>query len=178
MSHSDKYIFLDRDGTIIHDVNYLKNISDIRFFDGTFRALKKFIDYDYKLVLITNQSGIGRGMFTRDQFHKVNNAIINQLKSVGITIERTLYCPHLPTDHCECRKPATGLFDQFTGDNDVNVNESWMIGDKETDVQFGLRCNLSTIYINANLESNLESNYKNTVSCISGTIDIICDDKN
>ena len=53
-----------------------------------------------------------------------------------------------------------------------------MIGDKETDVQFGLRCNHSTIYINANLESNLESNYKNTVSCISGTIDIICDDKN
>ena len=105
-----KYIFIDRDGTIIEDANYLDSIDEVFFIDNVINVLRSLIKRNYNIVIVTNQSGIGRGYFSTEQFEKINNHIIKILKSNDVTIVDTLVCPHKPDDNCYCRKPRNGLF--------------------------------------------------------------------
>ncbi len=136
----NKAIFLDRDGTINVEKNYLYKIEDFEFLPGVVEALKKLQGAGYLLIIITNQSGIGRGYYTEKDFKKLNDWMVSTLKEQGVIITDVYFCPHLPDaklnkyrKDCECRKPKLGLFFQAVKDHDLDLNQCYAIGDKMRD---------------------------------------------
>ena len=101
----NKAIFLDRDGVINYDHGYVYKISDFRLIEGVVDALKFFQLKKYLLIIVTNQSGIGRGYFTEQEFQEINSHMLSILKNDSININGVYYCPHHPNDNCKCRKP-------------------------------------------------------------------------
>lgn len=129
-----KAIFLDRDGVINIEKNYLHKIEDFEFVDGIFEALSLFQKFGYKLFIITNQSGIGRGYYTLDDFDKLTSWMIKEFEKEGIIISQVECCPHSPNDNCLCRKPKIGMIDEILKKHSINLSESWLIGDKNSDI--------------------------------------------
>ena len=129
-----KTIFLDRDGVINKEVGYLHKIQDFEFINGVFEACLYFQLLDYQIIIVTNQSGIGRGYYDEDAFHVVNNWMLNQFKNQGINILDVFFCPHAPEANCDCRKPKSGMFNQASDKYNIDMKKSWMIGDKEADI--------------------------------------------
>ncbi len=148
MQDKQKIIFLDRDGTIIEDHDYIKELDQVRFIPGAMDALKK-LQKNFLLVIVTNQSGIGRGYYTLEDFHKVNGYMMKQLERYGINIRTTLFCEHSPEANCECRKPGIKLVDDFLRKNKIIIDKknSWMIGDKKRDMKFGENLGIKTILV-------------------------------
>ena len=132
---SIKTIFLDRDGVINHEVGYLHRVEDFLFIDGVFESCLYFQSLGYSIVVITNQSGISRGYYDLNQFHQVNDFMLKQFEAQGIYILDVFFCPHGPEDSCLCRKPQPGMFFSAIQKHDIDVSKSWMIGDKEADIQ-------------------------------------------
>lgn len=135
-----KAIFLDRDGTINVEKNYLYRIEEFEFLPNVITALKKLQDEGFLLIIITNQSGIARGYYSEDDYNILNNWMLENLRSQGIIISAVYYCPHHPeaTIHkyrkdCSCRKPKTGLFVRAIKDYDLDLNNCFTIGDKIRD---------------------------------------------
>jgi len=129
-----KTIFLDRDGVINKEVGYLHKIQDFEFINGVFEACLYFQLLDYQIIIVTNQSGIGRGYYDEDAFHVVNNWMLNQFKNQSINILSVFFCPHDPESNCDCRKPKPGMFNQASDKYNIDMKKSWMIGDKEADI--------------------------------------------
>lgn len=129
-----KAVLLDRDGTINVDYGYVYKIKDFKFIDGVIEGLKILNDLGYYLIIITNQSGIGRGYYQIKDFEKLNKYMINTLRENGIIIKNVYYCPHISNDECECRKPKLGLFYQAIKDYNIDIDNSYVIGDKERDL--------------------------------------------
>lgn len=130
-----KTIFLDRDGVINKEVGYLHKIQDFEFIDGVFDACLHFQALGYQLIIITNQSGIGRGYYDEDAFHVINNWMLEQFKNKRIEILDVFFCPHTPESSCDCRKPKPGMFNQANDKYSIDMKKSWMVGDKEADIQ-------------------------------------------
>lgn len=136
----NKAVFLDRDGTINKEKHYLYKIDDFEFLPRVIEGLRVLQEAGYLLIIITNQSGIGRGYYTENDFHKLNNWMIDKLKEYGINITDVYYCPHLPDapvevyrKECNCRKPKLGLFEKAIADYDIDLSKSYAIGDKIRD---------------------------------------------
>ncbi len=134
---SNKAIFLDRDGTINVDSGYLFRPEDIVFLDGAIEALALFAAEGYKLIIITNQSGIGRGYFTEEQYEIFSKAFNSRLREQGIEITATKMCPHSPDEQCTCRKPNPTMILQAINEHNISAKDSFMIGDKLSDVECG-----------------------------------------
>ena len=132
---SIKTIFLDRDGVINKDINYLYNINDFIFIDGIFEACQYFRKLGYQIIIITNQSGIARGFYNAQDFQALTQWMLNQFKEKGIQILDIFYCPHGPKSNCECRKPQPGMILEAKNKHNINLKLSWMIGDSETDIK-------------------------------------------
>lgn len=130
-----KTIFLDRDGVINKEKNYLFRIEDFEFIEGVFSACKNFTKLGYKIIIVTNQSGIARGYYTLNDYEKVTAWMINQFKEQHINILDVFYCPHGPKDLCKCRKPLPGMFLTAQKKYNIDMENSWLIGDKEDDIQ-------------------------------------------
>ncbi|MBC8552304.1 MAG: D-glycero-beta-D-manno-heptose 1,7-bisphosphate 7-phosphatase [Candidatus Brocadiales bacterium] len=130
-----KTIFLDRDGVINKEVGYLHKIKDFEFIDGVFDACLYFQSLDYQIIIVTNQSGIERGYYSENDFHIVNNWMLEQFKGRGVDILDVFFCPHGPESNCDCRKPKPGMFNQANDKHNIDIKNSWMIGDKEADIQ-------------------------------------------
>ena len=128
-----KAIFLDRDGVINKEVNYLFNIEDFEFIDGIFDACLYFQSLSYKIIIITNQSGISRGYYTESDYQKITQWMLNQFKYKNINILDIFHCPHGPDSTCDCRKPKPGMFLKAKAKHNTDMEKSWMIGDKERD---------------------------------------------
>lgn len=141
-----KAVFLDRDGTINVDKGFVYRIEDFEFLPGAVEGLKLLQDAGYLLVIITNQSGIARGYYTEADFHKLNDWMLAELRTYGVEIDSVYYCPHLPsTDElvvpelkeyrvsCTCRKPQIGLFEKAVVDFNIDLSQSFAIGDKYRD---------------------------------------------
>lgn len=144
----NKAVFIDRDGTLnINKPEYLHKIQDFQFTPGAIPALKKLSKTDYKIIIITNQSGIARGYYKKSDLIKLNNWLINYLKNKNIRIDDILYCPHHPDDKCKCRKPETGMIEQARDKYKLSLNDSWLIGDSECDILTGRLMNVKTILI-------------------------------
>ena len=129
-----KFFFIDRDGVINKEIGYLHKIEDFHFINGVIDALKYIAEKDYKIVIITNQSGIGRGLYSEDDLIKLNLWMTKSLAKEGIELMGILYCPHSPEDDCHCRKPKPGLFIEAKTKFNIDMNKSWSVGDKETDI--------------------------------------------
>ena len=130
-----KTIFLDRDGVINKEVNYLHKIDDFEFIDGIFDTCQHFQSLGYKIIIITNQSGIYRGYYTENDYQKVTQWMLTQFANEDINILDTFHCPHGPDSTCNCRKPKPGMFLNAKTKYNIDMKNSWMIGDKEDDIQ-------------------------------------------
>lgn len=140
----NKAVFLDRDGTINIEKNYLFKVEDFVFIEGTIEAVKIFRDLGYKIIVITNQAGIARGYYSERDVKKLHNYVDSKLKKKGVNIDAYYYCPHHPEgivkDYavtCQCRKPKTAMIQKAVDEWNINLNESIIVGDKETDIQTG-----------------------------------------
>ena len=143
----NKAVFLDRDGTINVDYGYVFKIKDLNFLPGTIKGLKKLYLAGYKLIIITNQSGIGRKIYTVSDYIKFNDCMLKQLLDEGIKIENVYYCPHTDIDNCECRKPKLALFEQAIREYNIDLANSYAIGDKERDLSICDSANVKGILI-------------------------------
>ncbi len=129
-----KAIFLDRDGVINVEKNYLYKVEDFEFIDGVFDTLNYLQKLGFKLFIITNQSGIGRGYYTQDDFNKLTSWMVKEFEKKDIIISQVEVCPHAPNEECNCRKPNTGMIDNILKNHKINLEKSWLIGDKESDI--------------------------------------------
>ncbi len=130
-------VFLDRDGTLIVDVGYPKDPNLVEPLDGAIESMKALIDKGYQLVVISNQSGVGRGMISPEEAKSVHDRFIEVFEETGVTFADVYYCPHAPDEGCECRKPSPYMLNQADADHGVDFSRSWMVGDRLGDVQTG-----------------------------------------
>lgn len=134
-------VFLDRDGTINEDRHYLYRPEEFVFLQGVVEALRLLMARDYRLIIVTNQSGIARGYYTEDDYRGLNEWMLHRLWESGVIVDGTYYCPHLPggtvqayNRECSCRKPATGLFYQAAKEHDIELAASVAVGDRMRDL--------------------------------------------
>jgi D-glycero-D-manno-heptose 1,7-bisphosphate phosphatase len=139
-------IFLDRDGTLIEDVGYIKEPSAVSFFPNTFADLIRLQEH-FMLFIITNQSGIGNNLLTDKEVKIVNSYIETELKKQGITITATYYCPHTTEDNCFCKKPSPYFINQAVHEYNIDRKHSYIIGDHPSDSECGIRAGLTPIYV-------------------------------
>ena len=137
-----KIIFLDRDGVINYDYGYVSQIDKFEFIDGVFEACKYFQKLNYEIIIITNQSGIGRGYYSEKEFYTSTQWILNRFKEEEINILKVYFCPHTPEENCRCRKPNIGMIENACKDFDIDLENSWLIGDKITDIQTAINANI------------------------------------
>jgi len=138
----NKAVFLDRDGVINIEKNYLYKIEDFEFIDGVFNSLIYLQNLDYKLFIITNQSGIGRGYYTQEDFNKLTSWMLEQFEEKKIKISQVEFCPHTPQVNCNCRKPKSGMVDNILKNHNINLQNSWLIGDKKSDILCAKQANI------------------------------------
>jgi D-glycero-D-manno-heptose 1,7-bisphosphate phosphatase len=141
-------IFLDRDGVInLNKEGYIHRIEDFEFVPGAIKGLKLLSDTDYKLIIISNQSGIARGYYKRSDVEKLHAWMLQQLKENGVHIDSIYYCPHGPEDGCHCRKPKIGMFQRAAKRFGLSLVKSWFVDDDERCVIMGRIANVKTIKI-------------------------------
>lgn len=162
--HSEKpTIFLDRDGVInLGTPGYIKTWEEFVFEDGALDALKKLHEAGFRLIVVTNQSGINRGLYRLEDVEDIHRRMIEEIRRHGGDIDAIYVCPHAPGEDCECRKPRAGLLHQAAVDYGVRMKESWMIGDKPRDIAAGKSAGCRTIFIEDGTDAVFEFNETNT----------------
>jgi D-glycero-D-manno-heptose 1,7-bisphosphate phosphatase len=130
-------IFIDRDGTLNELVGYLNHISQFRLYPWAAEAIRVIRQSGFLAVLVTNQSGIGRGLFPEDLVRAVHDRLQETLREAGTRLDGIYYCSHDPSDECECRKPSPGMLLQAKNDLDIDLTRSWVIGDSYSDLEMG-----------------------------------------
>lgn len=139
-------VFLDRDGTVIRDRGYLRDPNGIELMPGAVETLKALCREGWKLIIISNQSGVGRGLITVEEMNAVQTKFIRILRGHGIEITASYLCTHAPDDQCECRKPAIGALEKASKEHSVDISQSWIVGDRESDILCGRNAECSTIW--------------------------------
>lgn len=142
-----KYLFLDRDGTIIKNYPYNNNPKYLEIKPGVFEALKKFQNVEYEIFVVSNQSAIANGTSTVEELKNMTDVLDGILKSQGITVSDYFYCQHSSEWKCNCRKPLTGLVDHLFSSKIVNLNQSYMIGDSMSDIEFANNLKINSILL-------------------------------
>jgi D-glycero-D-manno-heptose 1,7-bisphosphate phosphatase len=145
--NSNKVVVLDRDGTIVVDRDYLSDPEALQFAPEAESGLRRMRDMGFRLVVITNQSGIARGFFSISRLDDIHTRLRQMLGAIGVPVAGIYYCPHGPGDDCECRKPSLGLMRQASEELGFDISKTIVIGDKESDVEFGRRAGGVTILI-------------------------------
>lgn len=148
-------VFLDRDGTVILDVNYLSSPDQIQLFEGSAEAIKKLNDAGILSILVTNQSGVARGYFSEETVNLVNQKLTEMLQTEGAFLDAVYFCPHHKkgsvkeySKDCECRKPKVGLIKQASVDfKEIDLNNSYVIGDKECDIELAKNAGFKGILV-------------------------------
>ncbi len=137
-------IFVDRDGTLIEEFNYLSRVEDLRIFPFTGPALKLLKENGFLIIVVTNQSGIAREVYTEAAMHTVHDQIQADL---GGAIDGFYFCPHLPDAGCSCRKPNLGMIEAAQDDFDIDMERSWVVGDKDLDINLGKKAGIGTVMV-------------------------------
>ena len=132
------WLILDRDDTILDDPGYLSDPDQVKFLPGALEGLKRFYQAGWPLVVVTNQSGLGRGYFSLTDLQAVHKRFEELLRTEGVELAGIYFCPHAPEDNCECRKPKTLLAERAASDLGLALQDVVMIGDKDSDLQLGL----------------------------------------
>lgn len=157
-----KAIFLDRDGVLVVDEDgFVHKIEDFKLFDSVVEGLKLLKDR-FRFFVITNQSGVGKGIFSIEDLHNFNNYLIQELQKDNIKIEKVYYCPHTPEDDCHCRKPSIKFLLDAEKKFGINLKNSYVIGDKPIDIEMGRKAGCKTIFVltgNSKDFSNVDCDY-------------------
>jgi D-glycero-D-manno-heptose 1,7-bisphosphate phosphatase len=155
-------VFLDRDGTIMHDADYCSDPKQVHVFEGAPEALRRLKRKGYKLIIITNQSGIGRGFFTLEQYRAVETEVLRQL-GPGL-IDANYFCPDTPEQPSKCRKPAPGMILEAARDHHVDLARSFFVGDKEIDAECGRNAGVRTIRVRTGFDKMTDGSSANWVA--------------
>jgi D-glycero-D-manno-heptose 1,7-bisphosphate phosphatase len=154
LTKRQKAAFLDRDGVINIESGYVHAREDFSFIAGSVRALRLLRDAGYLLVVVSNQSGIARGMYTEDDYHALTSYIQDTLAAEGVTLDSVQYCPHLPDApvaryrrDCYCRKPRPGMLQRAITALNIDVTASFLVGDRLTDIQAGRTAGVGHCYL-------------------------------
>lgn len=146
-SGKNKAVFLDRDGTIHVDKVETRKIEDLEFFDDTIDFMRKMNELGYLIVIVTNQSGIGKGHYDVAEMRMFNNHMICELEKSGVVVSALYYCPHTAEDNCFCMKPKDGMLRRAELELNIDSSKSIMIGDQTHDVQAGIAKGIGANYI-------------------------------
>jgi len=141
------FVVLDRDGTIIVERHYLSDPGQIELLPGSIRGLRLMLEMGLGLVVITNQSAIGRGFFDEARLDLIHRRLRDLLRAEQIRLEGVYYCPHAPEDDCPCRKPRPGLIERAAQDLDFDLPGSFVVGDKAADIEMGRRVKATTFLV-------------------------------
>ena len=144
---TNRAVFIDRDGTMAKDVPYCRRPEDFELFPNTAKAIRMLNQHGFKVIVITNQSGIGRGYFTEDTLGKIHQKMKDELAKQGAYVDDIYYCPHHPDDGCDCRKPGTKLPLQAARKHQLDLKNSFMVGDMEMDIGMGKAIGCKTIMV-------------------------------
>lgn len=143
----NRAVFLDRDGTLIVEKNYLHRIEDVEFIPGSGPALARLKQQGFLLILVTNQSGVSRGYFTLEDVQRVHRHLLAALQTHGATLDGIYLCPHHPDDNCDCRKPKTKLIRDAAEKFQIDLARSFVVGDRELDVELGRNAGCQTVLV-------------------------------
>ncbi len=169
-------MFLDRDGTLIYDVGYPRDPRQVQLLPGAGQALKKLKEQGFLLVLVSNQSGIGRGLVTAEQAEQVHQEFLSQLERYGVQLDAVYYCPHAPGEQNRCRKPSPAMLLQAAKELDLDLTRSFMVGDKASDVEAGKRAGCQTVLLSTKpvldeldpMPDEVAGSWPEVVQCILG----------
>lgn len=156
-----KYAFLDRDGALINEPQtdfQVDSIAKLRILDGVIEGLQWLQENGYRLVMVTNQNGVGTASFPYPDFDAPHQTMLNHFQDHGITFERVFICPHFPEDSCLCRKPLTGLVDYWLTTVEIDKVKSFMYGDRDTDRQFADNIGIPFIKTETNAACTIKNN--------------------
>jgi len=145
---TSRAVFVDRDGTMAKDVSYCSCTEDFKLFTTTPQAVRLLNEHGFRVIVITNQSGIARGYFTEETLTKIHEKMKRELTQQGAWVDAIYYCPHHPDDNCEWRKPKPKLGLQATEDFDIDLECSFVVGDLPMDIELGRLVGCRTILIN------------------------------
>ena len=153
MNKKQKAIFLDRDGVLNKNKDdYVKNISKLEIFPFISEPIKKLQSAGFKIIVITNQSAINRGLMTEKHLNEIHEKIQSFLIPHNAKIDSFYYCPHTPAENCSCRKPKTGLLLKAIDEHNIDSTKSWMVGDRDSDILSGKKAGCKTILITPNFD--------------------------
>ena len=151
-------VFLDRDGVINRDTGYVRRVEDFEFIGGVVQALQEIQRRGYLLFVVTNQSGIGRGYYTLEDYQRVNAWMLACLASNAVILSGVYVCPHAPDAGCACRKPAPGMILQAQREHGLDLPNSWLVGDKRSDIEAAQRAGVGqTLLIRRSQEMEVSS---------------------
>lgn len=172
LSVADKtrYILLDRDGTLNVDTHYLSDPADLRLETGAAEGLRHLRDLGFRFAVLTNQSGIARGYFSRERLDDIHARLSAMLAEEGITIDGYFICPHGPDQECPCRKPLPGLGEQARAALGFDPALAWMIGDKDADVGLGQALGAKTVLVRTGKGAKTEAAGTCTPTLIADTL--------
>ena len=140
-------VFFDRDGTIIYDVGYPRRPEQVTLILGVEEALAEIKQHGFQLIMVSNQSGVGRGILNLEEAEQVHRQVISCLRKSGIEVDGFYYCFHSPEEHCSCRKPSPEMLFRAAEELNINLAESIMVGDKQSDIEAGKRAGCKTILL-------------------------------
>jgi D-glycero-D-manno-heptose 1,7-bisphosphate phosphatase len=141
-------IFLDRDGVIIENrADYVRDWSQVVLLPEAVNALSRFRNTQYKIILVTNQSAVGRGLISLDTAEEINQRLVRVIEEHGGRLDAVYMCPHAPNDQCDCRKPQAGLFLRAAHDLSLDLKSSWMVGDAWSDLLAGQNANVRGVIL-------------------------------
>jgi len=159
-----KAVFLDRDGVINKEKNFVTSWEEFEFIDGIFENIKKLNKAGFLVIVVTNQSGISRGFYTEETLKEIHDKMIKIMENNGAHIDDIFYCPHYD-DNCSCRKPNPGMILEAAKKYNIDLSKSWVIGDSERDIEAGRRAGCKTILVkvNTNIKDVVERIIKDTL---------------
>jgi D-glycero-D-manno-heptose 1,7-bisphosphate phosphatase len=140
-------VFLDRDGTIAEEVGYLNHVSRFRILPRVADAIRRLNEAQLPVIVVTNQSGVGRGYFPESVVHTIHELMTQQLEAAGAHLTAVYYCPHTPADGCDCRKPKTGMLDRAAREHAIELRRSFVVGDRHGDIELARRAGASSVLV-------------------------------
>ncbi len=143
----NRAVFLDRDGTIMEDSNYVGDVERVLVIPGAVAALRQLQEAGFKLFIITNQSGVGRGYFSREAVESIHGHLDEHFGRGGVRFDRYYVCPHHPEDNCDCRKPKPKFLLDAAREYGLDLSRCFMVGDRASDIQAGLNAGARTILV-------------------------------
>jgi imidazoleglycerol-phosphate dehydratase/histidinol-phosphatase len=154
---ADKILFIDRDGTLIHEPEdfQVDRLDKVRLVDAVIPSMLELRNHGYRFVMVTNQDGLGTDAFPQAHFDAPHALVMSMFETQGIRFDDVFICPHLPEQNCECRKPRTGLLTRFLAANDIDLAASAVIGDRETDMELADRIGVPGLLVNCQHEAAL-----------------------